>query len=277
MISVWALEQSLEKRGDGKERHHSGTSTSIDRKTHPADGEDEQGLEQSRSSGVPSEGINSSVQTVISNSVSNKLSDMVGDYQHSVYEDVNRVNPENEDALSTSKFSCTWSHEIDKSWPGDATEIPSPTSVTSRNPDCPGNAFETSCRSGEIYPQMEQECSSGSAASEDNLPKLKVNASRNMFEQQDLLIPWHYHGKKNSSKNSKESSCTLDSATVDKDGRKLNSAVEGKDLRIFQRFYHVFKEHELTNECSKLGDVFIVRSYYDKGNWCIELEKVRDH
>ncbi|XP_028401822.1 alkylated DNA repair protein alkB homolog 8-like isoform X2 [Dendronephthya gigantea] len=275
LISVWALEQSLGKRGNRGERPHSGTSTSIDEKAYTPAGDDGQGLEQPRSSEVASEGINPSVQTT-GGTYSVIMSDMLDNYQRTVYKDRHRVNFDSEDAFSISKSICTSSHEIDRSCPNDASEIPSPSSVTSiRNSNCPSTAVETSsCGDGETHPQREQECVSNNATSEENLLKLKVNASRNMFEQQDLLIPWHYHGNKNSSKNSKESSCTSDKAADEKDDRKANSAVERK---VFQRFYHVFKEHELTDECSKIGNVSIVRSYYDKGNWCVELEKVRDY
>ena len=98
--------------------------------------------------------------------------------------------------------------------------------------------------------------------------KLKVNATRNVFEQQDLLIPWHYRGQNCCSNSKKQHNAVLDK-------EELNSA-GSKVAKVYQRFYHIFKENELANECRKLGNISIVRCYYDKGNWCVELEKLEE-
>lgn len=120
-----------------------------------------------------------------------------------------------------------------------------------------------------------QECTFNNAAPRGDSAKLIVNASRDMFEQQDLLIPWHYRGQK-STNSSKNLTCASNKRLVDHDEEKLNSKTEEKPRNVYQRFYHVFKENELAEECRKLDNVSVVRCYFDKGNWCVELEKVKE-
>jgi alkylated DNA repair protein alkB family protein 8 len=120
-----------------------------------------------------------------------------------------------------------------------------------------------------------EEFTGNSAVSRDDSVKLKVNASRNVFEQQDLLIPWHYRGQKSCVNSSK--TCAVDKHMVEQDEQELKSAGEDKVPKVYQRFYHVFKENELEEECRKLDDISVVRFYYDKGNWCVELEKVGNY
>lgn len=92
---------------------------------------------------------------------------------------------------------------------------------------------------------------------------LKVNKSKENFEQQDLLIPWRHQIHKKHVKKTPV------------DGVSLSSFTKDEQLPIIhQRYYHVFKHGELAAECKKLDDITVVRCYYDKGNWCIELEKV---
>ena len=105
--------------------------------------------------------------------------------------------------------------------------------------------------------------------------KLKVNASRNEFEQQDLFVPWHYRGQKKKTKGdgNLEPSCCCGPKLVDsKDGCVKESS--SKEKPVFHRFYHVYKENELVDDCKKLSGISIIRKYYDKGNWCVELEKL---
>lgn len=73
---------------------------------------------------------------------------------------------------------------------------------------------------------------------------LPVHSNRTQFQHQDMLVPWKL---KNTESNEKQ----------------------------FLRFYHVFEEGELEELCSRLGNVDIVNSYYDQGNWCVLIKKVR--
>uniref|UniRef100_A0A1B6E4R5 tRNA (carboxymethyluridine(34)-5-O)-methyltransferase n=1 Tax=Clastoptera arizonana TaxID=38151 RepID=A0A1B6E4R5_9HEMI len=82
-----------------------------------------------------------------------------------------------------------------------------------------------------------------------NLP---IHNNRTDFQYQDLLVPW----KMKSSA-----------------GKELP---ENKRDETFLRYYHVFEEGEIENVCSRLENVHIVRSYYDEGNWCIILEKIKN-
>lgn len=70
---------------------------------------------------------------------------------------------------------------------------------------------------------------------------LPIHSNRTQFKHTDLLVPWNIRLK-----NEKEA-CHL-------------------------RYYHLFKEKELDSMCSELG-AEILNSYYDEGNWCVELMK----
>ena len=93
----------------------------------------------------------------------------------------------------------------------------------------------------------------------DDRKKIEVNDARNVFQQQDLLIPWHFRGKqeqKNKIHNSDKS------ANISSHGEQ-----------VYHRFYHVFVEGELEKLCSDVGGNTVVKSYHDRGNWCIVLRK----
>lgn len=67
---------------------------------------------------------------------------------------------------------------------------------------------------------------------------LPVHENRTQFMSTDMLVPWKRKG--------------------------------GGD---FLRFYHVFKEGELTQLCSEVPTFTIKNVYYDQGNWCVILQK----
>lgn len=69
---------------------------------------------------------------------------------------------------------------------------------------------------------------------------LPVHTNRSNFQANDVLVPWKL-----------------------KDVNKTT----------FLRFYHVFEENELENLCRQVGNIDVVKSYYDQGNWCILLQK----
>ena len=99
--------------------------------------------------------------------------------------------------------------------------------------------------------------------------RLCVNASRSSFEQQDLFVPWRYRGsvkgkeKDRGSHNTEVSSETPSSKSADPDAG-----------HVYHRYYHVFQEGELRKLCGRLENVTVRDSYYEKGNWCVLLEKV---
>uniref|UniRef100_A0A182N2V9 Fe2OG dioxygenase domain-containing protein n=1 Tax=Anopheles dirus TaxID=7168 RepID=A0A182N2V9_9DIPT len=72
---------------------------------------------------------------------------------------------------------------------------------------------------------------------------LPVHTNRTQFQHQDLLVPW-----------------------------KLRSS-DSAEKATFLRYYHVFEEHELDRLCLVSGQLEVVESYYDQGNWCVVLEK----
>lgn len=87
---------------------------------------------------------------------------------------------------------------------------------------------------------------------------IQVAAGRNIFQQQDLLVPWHLK------KTSESSHTSTDHQTQE------NQTQE----QVFHRFYHVFKRGELEQLCCQIPNVNIKDLYLDRGNWCIVLKKI---
>lgn len=279
LISVWALEQHFKNAENRKNRDWGKYAQTESKMCSTANHVEKQDWDQFHVS-LPSERksypTNSSIETtaagVVTSTINNdvvtkqdlcsKVSNRVDDLdcQNNIHSDTKLVSHNNEDTdtLDTSKCSRVSSCDTDTSKADCTSEILSASLNTS------SNEIETST----------QECTGNTAASRDDSVKLKVNASRDVFEQQDLLIPWNYRGQKNCTNSSKELTCASDKHLVE---QGLNSAGKDKVPKVYQRFYHVFKENELADECRKLEDITVVRCYYDKGNWCVELEKVTDY
>ena len=87
---------------------------------------------------------------------------------------------------------------------------------------------------------------------------LNVHVNRTQFKDSDVLVPFHL--KKNKPK-------SADDANSDDKSKKTETS------NVFHRFYHVFQENELESLCTELAELQIVKSYYDKGNWCVIFKK----
>ncbi|KAK9875737.1 hypothetical protein WA026_009534 [Henosepilachna vigintioctopunctata] len=74
--------------------------------------------------------------------------------------------------------------------------------------------------------------------------QLPIHINRTQFKHKDLLVPW-----------------------------KLKRCSENKGT--FLRYYHVYEKHELENDCGNIPSVKITSSYYDQGNWCVIIEKIK--
>ncbi|XP_076340827.1 tRNA (carboxymethyluridine(34)-5-O)-methyltransferase alkbh8 [Tachypleus tridentatus] len=79
--------------------------------------------------------------------------------------------------------------------------------------------------------------------------KLPIHTNRTCFKQQDMLVPWC---------RKLSTACDIQTTSADK---------------TFHRFYHVFKKGEIESLIEGIQNVSIQNSYYDKGNWCIILER----
>lgn len=95
-----------------------------------------------------------------------------------------------------------------------------------------------------------------SKVADDDTKKVKVNKKREVFEQQDLFVPWKFRGNNQGSS----------------EQQQMNGKSTSQSL-VFHRFYHVFKEGELLELCRQLEGVMIKDAYYDRGNWCVVLRK----
>ncbi len=88
-------------------------------------------------------------------------------------------------------------------------------------------------------PQLDQN------SAENGRLSLPVHVNRTQFKHDDVLVPWKL---------------------------KPNAGLSAEN---FLRFYHVFDEGELEKLCLHVENVHVVTSYYDQGNWCVQLEKSR--
>lgn len=78
---------------------------------------------------------------------------------------------------------------------------------------------------------------------------LPIHTNRTNFNYNDLLVPW-----------------------------KLKSTEKTSDVTcpsVFLRYYHVFEDDEIKDMCLTMDNVKIEDYYYDQGNWCILLEKIK--
>ncbi|XP_068702570.1 alkylated DNA repair protein alkB homolog 8-like [Montipora foliosa] len=127
-----------------------------------------------------------------------------------------------------------------------------------------GKDKEESWKEGEEdehFPDGKVNIPSKSKYANDHLKsRLCVNANRDLFEQQDLFVPWKYSGQGKQQKNQ---------GKLNEDN---NDVAKGQ---VFHRYYHVFQDGELRDLCNQLDDVLIEKHYYDKGNWCVVLKKTK--
>lgn len=90
---------------------------------------------------------------------------------------------------------------------------------------------------------------------QERTDRLPVHKNKTLFQQQDVLVPWHRKPIKS------ESSSTVNPAC-------------NEHAKTFHRYYHVFKNSELMLLCQKFDHARIVERYYDEGNWCVVLKKL---
>jgi alkylated DNA repair protein alkB family protein 8 len=130
-------------------------------------------------------------------------------------------------------------------------------------------------------------CADKNESAEDKEKIVQINEKREVFEQQDLFVPWKFRGinqdkktKSNVSKSKEETQEHDDSVKQSQEDNSVkqsqedNSSVKSTcDSHVFHRFYHVFKEGELLELCRQLENITTKDLFYDRGNWCALLEK----
>jgi alkylated DNA repair protein alkB family protein 8 len=106
--------------------------------------------------------------------------------------------------------------------------------------------------------------------------------SGHRFESQDVLVPFHKRAE-TVGKKKKEKTLSEDAEDGDQD-QDQDARREGEDqkvsdsgvARVFQRYCHVYKEGELESLFDHLREWCRVdRVYYDCGNWCAEVTRVK--
>lgn len=113
--------------------------------------------------------------------------------------------------------------------------------------------------------------STASVASHVGGLQLPVHVNRTHFEAQDVLVPWHLKNKQTGGESRHRAAAHSDNH----EGQGQGEGDEGSSKRAVQcRYYHVFCQNELESHCGELEyNTRIVNSYYDKGNWCMVVEK----
>lgn len=122
-----------------------------------------------------------------------------------------------------------------------------------------GGSLKENDVSEELPTRTENFSSSSENSTDCYFSRLRVNACREAFEQQDLFVPWRYSGP--GKKQEKQGRAN---------GEGDDDATEG---HVFHRYYHVFQDGELRELCNQVSDVTVEKLYYDKGNWCVILRK----
>lgn len=79
------------------------------------------------------------------------------------------------------------------------------------------------------------------------------------YTEQDVFVPWHLQKRWQT--------------PADRQ-KKLDTEISSKGEIIFKRYYHLFKEGELSALCSQIPNIKILTVNYEKGNWGIILEKI---
>jgi alkylated DNA repair protein alkB family protein 8 len=54
-----------------------------------------------------------------------------------------------------------------------------------------------------------------------------------------------------------------------------SSSTSAKPEQVFQRYCHVYCKGELESLAKQISSLKVVDSYYDKGNWCLVVQKVQ--
>lgn len=122
-----------------------------------------------------------------------------------------------------------------------------------------GGSLKENDVSEELPTRIENFSSSSENSTDCYFSRLRVNASREAFEQQDLFVPWKYSGPGKQQEKQERAK-----------GEKDDNVTE---CHVFHRYYHVFQDGELRELCNQVSDVTVEKLYYDKGNWCVILRK----
>ncbi|XP_019634528.1 PREDICTED: alkylated DNA repair protein alkB homolog 8-like [Branchiostoma belcheri] len=91
----------------------------------------------------------------------------------------------------------------------------------------------------------------------------ETNLDRNSEQNSDKPLEVGNH-KKQDSEEENVKSCS---------GACASDCQQSQDEPVYHRFYHVFKDGELEELCNSVPGVSVVDRYYDKGNWCVVIQK----
>ena len=86
-----------------------------------------------------------------------------------------------------------------------------------------------------------------------------------------MFVPWHLQNKYKDGEGDLKGDETKGEETKEESKEVIES--ELKKAKVYNRYYHVFKKGELEELVKKVESVSIVKSYYDRDNWCVICEK----
>lgn len=101
------------------------------------------------------------------------------------------------------------------------------------------------------------------------MPHVSRNISRNISRnaEETELIP------RNWPNDAAESTVESAGITETRNANLNPVSAETEKSKLYHRYYHIFREGELEGLCGRVEDCNIINSYYDEGNWCVELKK----
>eukprot|EP00761_Pharyngomonas_kirbyi_P001734 gb/GECH01001738.1/.p1 GENE.gb/GECH01001738.1/~~gb/GECH01001738.1/.p1 ORF type:complete len:266 (+),score=63.88 gb/GECH01001738.1/:1-798(+) len=87
---------------------------------------------------------------------------------------------------------------------------------------------------------------------------------KKQYDQQDVFVPWHLQDrfkKRQASEHSEASHGEEDSS---------------RNTVVYKRYYHLFKEGELTGLIDTISGCQVVKSFFEKDNWVVIIEKTEE-
>jgi SAM-dependent methyltransferase len=99
------------------------------------------------------------------------------------------------------------------------------------------------------------------------------NDSKRVFTSQDTMVPWKLNKRFARPESSPAGSGQV---TVEESQEPSTKKKNEDEVIIYERYCHVYREGELEDLCSRVPDCVVLESGYEKGNWFVKLQKVKD-
>lgn len=108
--------------------------------------------------------------------------------------------------------------------------------------------------------------------------------SKHVFNSQDTMVPWklnkRFQHPQPSTSVASSSGCSAAAVDGDVGATVMTNpaaAPDQDDIVVYERYCHVYREGELEELCSQVAGCEVVDRGWDRGNWFVQLRKVRDN